>query len=157
MTHSVETKKIVLAGTAGTSAMTLFSYAVSEYIDKNFKEPRVLGALLERVLFTGRKNTEPAGWLLHYGVGLAFTSAYDFIWRRTSIKPTVKNGLIMGGVSSLAGIAVWDLTFKTHPNPPAIHLKRYYGHLILAHLIFGAFTAIAYKNIKGRSGRRSPA
>lgn len=154
MTYSMKIKKIVLAGTVGTSAMTLFSYAVSEYIDKNFKEPRVLGTLLERVLFTGRRTTEPAGWLLHYGMGLVFTSAYDFIWRRTGIKPTIKSGLIMGGVSGLVGIGVWDLTFKTHPNPPALNLKRYYGHLILAHLIFGAFTALGYRNIKGSSYHR---
>ena len=139
----MQTEKILRAGVFGTSAMTLFSYLVSESEGKNFKEPEVLSELMTRLFPKAEKSlTLPAGWALHYAMGFTFSAAYRFLWKNSGLKPTVKTGLIFGALSGLIGVSVWKTVFKFHPNPPKIHIKDYYRHLIMAHLIFGAFAAL---------------
>lgn len=139
-------KKTLAAGVAGTSMMTLFSYIVSGAKKKNFIEPEVLFDLLKRLPLTERKKIlRIVSWMGHYDMGLTFAVIYDMIWRKSKIKPSAKSGAVLGGLSGIAGIVIWDGIFKFHPNPPDFHLKRYYGHLLLAHIIFGAFAGITYK------------
>ncbi|WP_423146036.1 hypothetical protein [Rubrolithibacter danxiaensis] len=142
---------IVSSGLTGTSAMTLFSYIVSENKEKNFKEPEVLAQLLQNMLPQIKKEpTQVAGWSMHYSMGMIFALIYEYLWQERKVKPTIKNGLILGGLSGLAGIMVWKLVFKIHPNPPKLHFNRYYGHLFLAHLVFGTFAAIGHNLVQNK-------
>jgi hypothetical protein len=34
-----------------------------------------------------------------------------------------------------------------HPNPPKKNRNRFFGHLLLAHIVFGVFSALTYKSI----------
>jgi hypothetical protein len=147
--------EVILSGIAGTSLMTLFSYLVSETNKENFREPELLGKLLHRALQTETKeNSHFAGWNLHYLVGVMFAFAYSRIWEKTTIKPSVKSGSILGLVSGILGMTIWKICFTIHPNPPKINFKKYYGHLLITHVIFGVFTAIAYKLSSHREKRR---
>jgi hypothetical protein len=136
----------VLSGAlAGTSAMTLYSYVLSSKKNKQFREPELLAILLKRLFPESKKSTtQMEGWILHYGVGLLFTAVYDRIWRKTK-GPSLPSSLLLGAISGLIGIGVWKKTFDLHPDPPSIHFKKYYGHLFVAHLVFGAFTALGYR------------
>lgn len=141
--------KIVWSGVAGTSLMTLFSYIVSRNRAENFKEPELLAALEKELLPPGLKEFAlPAGWSTHYSIGIVWAIAYHLLWQKNIVEPTVKNGLLLGGISGLIGVAFWDACFKMHPRPPRIKYRLFYGQLVLAHLIYGAVTTISGRNNK---------
>lgn len=130
-------KKIVYPALGGTSTMTLFSYLTSYLVNDQFKEPKLLSSLF----FTPgkRKAHDPAvgGFVLHYLVGIVFSTAYQLFWKRFFRFPVWKDGLLFGTLCGLVGITIWRLTFAAHPSPPRIRLKPYLFHLYIAHLIFG--------------------
>lgn len=139
--------KTLSASIGGTSLMSLFSYMISDTKHKNFREPEILGELLSRVIpEINKKQADLAGWALHYGAGTVFTAIYDQIWEKTSIKPDIKSGAILGALSGLAGIAIWRATIAMHPNPPIKNYSSYYKHLLLAHILFGIAAAESYKH-----------
>lgn len=148
-TNNHQTAKIVSAGLTGTTAMTLFSYLVSEIKDEKFKEPRLLAELLHRIEpGLNKKTSHIVGWNLHYAVGLMFAILYAQQWDRKQQKATIASGLLLGGLSGIFAIVVWRSVFKLHPSPPKIKFKRYYGHLLIAHFVFGAFASVGYNLIK---------
>ncbi|HEY0067349.1 MAG TPA: hypothetical protein VGB46_08300 [Flavisolibacter sp.] len=61
----------VTRGLAATSLMTLFSYLVSEYRRKNFREPELLGDMVQPAV-EKKELAQPAGWGIHYGFGLTW-------------------------------------------------------------------------------------
>ncbi len=141
--------KIIASGFVGTSLMTLFSYIVSTIKRKNFKEPELLADLEKDALqYNAKELSLPAGWSTHYSIGIVWAIVYHLLWEKTTIKPRVKSGLILGGISGLTGVVFWDTFFKIHPDPPRIDYKRFYGHLVLAHLVYGVFVTISGKNYK---------
>jgi hypothetical protein len=126
--------------------MTLFSCLVSERKSNQFKEPVLLSALLGKgrpLQIAGKSHID--GWLVHYAVGFFFAAVYDRIWQTTQLKPTVSSGLMLGGVNGLIAVGIWKAAFTLHPDPPQIPYKKYYGHLLAAHLVFGMFTVLGYK------------
>jgi len=50
--NSMEFKKVLSSGTIGTSAMTIFSYLVSELMSENFREPEIQTSLIRSLLPT---------------------------------------------------------------------------------------------------------
>lgn len=146
----MQTGKILIAGIAGTSAMTLFSYLVSRSKNKNFREPELLGDLINRLpISESRQPAQMAGWGLHYAIGISFVACYSELWEQTNVKPTLTSGAVLGAANGVVGATGWKLMFEAHPNPPAKNLKPFFGHLILAHVVFGVFSAITYKLTKG--------
>jgi hypothetical protein len=57
----------------------------------------------------------------------------------------MRSGLFLGGMNGIIAVAVWGTVFKIHPRPPHINYSKYYNHLLLAHLVFGAFTVLGYR------------
>lgn len=138
--------KILISAIAGTTAMTIFSYLVSGFENKNFREPEVLGQLVERLPQScSIESAQIKGWSLHYAIGILFVAFYDKLWKQKKLKPSFTSGALLGGVSGLAGIVAWKGMFEAHPNPPAKNLKSFFGHLLLAHVVFGIFSALTYK------------
>ncbi len=138
--------KILISALVGTSAMTLLSYLVADSKNKNFREPEILGKLINRLPEPNSKElTQRAGWGLHYGIGILFVLFYNQLWKQTNVKPSITSGILLGGASGVVGVTGWKLMFATHPNPPAKKLKPFFGHLVLAHIVFGVFSAITHK------------
>jgi len=135
-------KKAITAGTVGTTAMTAFSYLLSRTKNKNFREPRLLAGMIDRLTPLNKNEAVKMGWLMHYGVGVFFAAIYKPILEKGHIEPTMKNGAIIGGITGLFGAAIWNLTFHLHPLPPLISYRRFYGQLVVAHVIFGAVTTL---------------
>lgn len=126
--------------------MTLFSYLVSELENSNFKEPHMLEILIQR-LFPKQKKVlgKVEGWVLHYLVGLLFVAVYSEAWERNKLKPGAGSGFLFGALSSVPAVAIWDYTLKVHPLPPHINKNEFFKQLVIAHLVFGAFSGIGYK------------
>ncbi|NCD71206.1 hypothetical protein [Mucilaginibacter agri] len=138
-------RKIFTAGTAGTAAMTLFSYAVSKAAKKNFLEPEIVAQLLNRVTMLNKQSSKLAGWGSHLSIGYLFTSVYDKYLELKKTRPSLANALLLGTVGSVSGILIWKTVFKAYPNPIGIDLKNFYRQLFIAHLVFGAGVALAYE------------
>lgn len=142
----MKTNNIILASIEGTSLMSLFSYAVSFLKSKNFKEPELLGKLIDRIVpGLDKEEAKATGWTLHYLAGYVFAAVYAELLKRTDLKPTILNGLLIGAASSVPALLMWYTVFKLHPNPPKKQFKDYFGHLVLAHVVFGIFTFAGYK------------
>lgn len=147
-TKDMTATRIVLAAVMGTSAMTLFSYQVAQREKEQFREPELLNSLVKRLPGDTKfpvRNME--GWVIHYTVGTLFVIVYDKLWR-TRFKPSVLNGICLGAASGLIGIAGWHAVIRLHPQPPRINLKKYYPHLLVAHVVFGAFAALSYNLVR---------
>lgn len=137
----------ILFGTlTGTSVMTLFSYSLSRITDRNFREPVILNQLLFNIQTFGFKSKPIiAGWILHYAVGYVFVIGFHFFWKLTYANPSLLSGSLLGLFCGIIGVTGWHLVFLLHPKPPSIDLKKYYIHLIVAHIFFGLGTAAGYK------------
>lgn len=131
--------ELVLAGIAGTTAFTLFSYAVAEVTGKKYKEPRLLGHMLDKTVDElDHKEAQVAGWATHYLTGLVFVAGYKMIINQTGIKPNVVNGMMIGGLSGFPAALLWDASLRLHPAPPRKPSWDYYAQLLVGHVIFGA-------------------
>lgn len=144
-------KKILFPTLLGTTAMTAFSLLVSKKKKRNFNEAKVLAEMLER-LPDGPDNEEAtaAGFGAHYLAGLLFVAGYVWLWEKDIVQPDTPTGAALGAASGLVGIAAWELMFTTHPDPPPKNRKRYFGHLMLAHVVFGIFSAAGYRMAGGK-------
>ncbi|CAN5153771.1 hypothetical protein BH09BAC6_BH09BAC6_10300 [soil metagenome] len=145
----MKAKDVLISGITGTSFMTLFSYLLSEATDKNYKEPNLLGKLIDN-LIPGEEEevTQIEGWLSHYAVGILFALVYVKLWEDKKIKPSLKNGLLLGAASGALAMLVWKFTFKAHPFPPKTDFKNYYAQLMPAHIVFAVFATLGYKLAK---------
>jgi hypothetical protein len=137
---------ISIASLVAIFLMTLFSYVVGRLRNKEFTEPVHLNDLLQRIKLIKRadKYRHPAGWVIHYLIGVLFVIGYHLLWSRHILACTLLNGAILGAVCGMIGIGGWHVTLSVHPNPPPIDLKEYYLQLFFAHVIFGLSATLCY-------------
>ena len=144
--------KIALAGIAGTSAMTIYSYLLSNSRNKNFREPALLAEMVQKLHPSIPKNdAQIIGWVLHYGVGVFFASVYRFLLKQKTANITA--GAIVGGITGLVGISIWQLSFLLHPSPPRTDYKKFYGQLMVGHVIFGIVTCMLLDELNAPANR----
>lgn len=150
----MDANKIFFPATAGTSLMTFFSYVVSQVEGKNFSEPELLAALEKRILPEAAKRFAlPAGWLTHYSVGILITWIYEFVDRKNNDNPSLSSGILLGGLSGIAGIAIWKTVFTIHPAPPSVPERKFFMQLLLAHFVFG-ITVAATRRLLGKKEKQ---
>lgn len=144
--------KTLISAIVGTTAMTIFSYFVSDWKNKNFREPEVLGQLVERLPNkVSKESAQMAGWGTHYAIGILFMLFYINWLKQTKAKPSLTSGTLLSIISGLTGVMGWKGMFEGHPNPPSKNLKAYFGHLLLAHIVFGGFSALTHKLIDNKN------
>jgi hypothetical protein len=139
-------RKTLISGLAGTTLMTLFSYAISETKKRNFKEPDLLGGLLQNKL-ESKKLALPAGWSTHYTMGILWAFVFEFLFEKARLKRDLKNGIILGGLSGVTGIIAWRMAFKMHPNPPRIDANGFYKQLLIAHIVYSIVLTKSSKHL----------
>ena len=137
--------KIILATLVGTTLMTLFSYLVSNFFNKLYKEPVLLNYLLHYLGINMRDRAKRiSGWVIHYIIGLIFVIVYDILWQY-KIQFSWLSGIIFGMISGIVGIISWIFMFKVPDDKPKIDYKGYYIQLLFAHIIFAIGVVIVYK------------
>ncbi|HEX8041227.1 MAG TPA: hypothetical protein VF490_18895 [Chryseosolibacter sp.] len=141
--HYIDLRNALVSGIAGTTAMTAFSYLVSQKQEKYFKEPEILNDLLYRLLGGAKRNRKSLpGFLGHYATGILFSTVYNVFAKKMRPLPSTAGGLASGLAFGLLGIGIWKTVFSLHPRPPKIDLNSFLGHLIVAHVIFGETVAV---------------
>jgi hypothetical protein len=137
--------KKLYSSIAATSAMTVFSYALSFLTGTKLREPHILAQLTGRLIpWQGKRKNIITGWLLHYAVGLLFTEMYIQFWKNSSPNTEKRTGLIFGGLMGLAAILIWKFTLAVHPFPPAVNFGLFSLNLFLGHLVFGIVSALTF-------------
>ena len=132
--------QILTVGILATAAMTATSYIFSYLFHGNFKEPQLLNYLLDK-LPTGHarfSREHVIGWVIHFSIGCFFILVIKLLQSHFSISYTLETAIIFGIVAGTIAIAVWNLMFYLHPNPPSIKKSLFYFQLLIAHLVFGA-------------------
>ncbi|MEO6733498.1 MAG: hypothetical protein ABIN01_19905 [Ferruginibacter sp.] len=138
--------KILLAATAGTTAMTVYSYTLAEIKSENFKEPQLLAQLLSTIdRPLNRTSASITGWAIHYLVGLIFTLFYERMVKSAGENSIIKQGIMMGSVNGVIAMIGWQITRRIHPSPPQIAYKKFFGQLFIAHVVFGIVTTLFLK------------
>lgn len=140
----------IIAGIAGTAAMTWFVNMAAKRSGSRLKVVRVLGTMLnDEAGEEGKTKNGPeeilTGTLAHYSVGIGFALSYLVLWRYRISKPDFKNSLVLGVVSGLIGAAVWRLFFYVHPRPTRTPVARYLILIFVAHLIFSISATGAFR------------
>jgi hypothetical protein len=147
----MEFKKVLSSGILGTSAMTIFSYLVSQLMSKNFREPEIMSFLFKNLSITFLQYGTFLGylaWTFHYIIGFSFVFIYVKLWDNNKVKPNLISGIFLGAITGIVGIIGWYITIKIHPNPPIVNLKNFFILLFFAHIVFGIFATIGYVLIK---------
>ena len=120
-----------------TLFMTAFSYLCGYLTGHQFREPQLLNQLLN----SSKLPIQPPkksflGWLLHLLIGYVFAETLFLSWEYINISTNWLIGLISGLVAGIIGIIGWHVMIYFNPNPPDIHLKKFYIQLVVAHIIF---------------------
>lgn len=148
--------KIILSGVVGTIFMTLYIRKKSKDEHQQFIQPILLNKLIDKSKnLPDIQNIEnnPTGWMLHYGAGISFVTAYRILAKNVLFKPTITKILLTGTVSGLIGIIIWKTMFKEHHRPPQNNRFNYYRELLLAHIVFSAFAILIYKSLEEIDGK----
>lgn len=138
--------KILISTIAATSAMTLFSYAVSASAREVYKEPLLLTYVLTALHLKIPANFKIVlAWGLHYLIGLFFVMGYHFLWINNYVKLSLYSSIFLGAISGIIGIIGWIILFVIIPKKSTIDFKGYYLQLFIAHVIFGITALLVYK------------
>ncbi|MGE8342589.1 hypothetical protein BSF41_16470 [Flavobacterium sp. ACN2] len=139
--------QVILISIVATSAMTWFSYAMSENFKELYKEPVLLSFALKKTNTSLSEESQKTwGWLIHYIIGFLFVMGYHIVWVKNILPISPLNALILGVISGVIGIFSWIIIFKMTNHQPPIDFKGYYIQLFFAHIIF-AVTATALYSI----------
>ncbi|PKD17013.1 hypothetical protein APR41_06135 [Salegentibacter salinarum] len=137
---------ILISGLVATTSMTLFSYLVSNFKSKQFREPELLNSLISRseIIELRPSKNHFLGWVIHYLIGWFFVVVFSLIWEYTQFSTNIISGAVLGLAAGIIGIFGWKTMFKLNQNPPEIDFSQFYIQLIIAHILFGLSAAIVY-------------
>jgi hypothetical protein len=144
--------KLAVTGIGATAVMSGYMRLTSYFSGKEMKVINILGTLLTNQTrpdgqLSDSKISKSVGTITHFSIGILFTFIYHLLWQKGIGKPDTKNGLLLGFVSGLVGVAAWRTYLHLHPNTPRIPLKSYLLNLMLAHEVFALTAKGIYKNI----------
>lgn len=137
--------QLIIVTITATSAMTMFSYAISNQFQELYKEPVLLTYMLAKLkIKISKKAQATLAWILHYLIGFLFVWGYYMLWVRAILPVTIVVGLVLGTISGIIGIMGWMMMFKLSNHKPKIDFKGYYLQLLFAHIIFGVVATAMY-------------
>jgi hypothetical protein len=147
----------IKAGITGTSAMTAYSATISAVHRENLLLPDLLALFYRRLL----ENKPPyvsavAGWTSHYVIGtgwaFVFFLAYD---RRLAGANNLHRILTWGLLSGLIAIGSWRTLFAYFEATDKVNLRRFFTHLVMAHLVYSFVLNRKYQQNQRLTAKRS--
>ena len=141
----MEFLKFTIANLLGTSLMTVFTYCLSEILNKQYKQP-ILIAYFQDIfrIELSRTAKRVVGWLLHYCTGAIFLLLFHLYWKFDDALITWPSGLLLGALAGFAGMVIWKICF-TVVKEKQIPEKGFYIHIFFAHIIFALGIVAAYQ------------
>ena len=124
--------------------MTLFSGFLSRFSKTEFVEHRILSKLLIKLGLNKYMSTV-IGLKSHLMTGIGFNYVNKYLIDKKIVVPSFRSSVTTGFLEGLAGVTIWSIVFKLHPNPPKMNLRAYFSQLVFAHILFGIFTILSVK------------
>jgi hypothetical protein len=141
----METLLLLTATFLATTAMTGFSYMVSESFRDLYKEPVLLEYVMSGLKIKLSKAQKAiASWCLHYFIGLLFVLGYFALMWMGYIEVNLLTGLAFGTIIGMVGIIGWKIMFSASGRLPIVSPSLYYIQLFFAHIIFALTTVGVY-------------
>lgn len=140
--------KIIVSSIIGTVFMTVYISHRAKKDREEYLQPVLLNKLIDNAKFLPSikdKNNHPAGWVLHYGAGAGFVSAYWLLWKKALRKPSFLRMLVLGSISGIVGMSIWKIIFEEHHRPPNNDRLAYYKELFFAHMVFSIFSLQSFR------------
>jgi hypothetical protein len=137
------------AGLLGTAAMSVFTFLIFILLRKPYRVVLILADMLQFRKTTSPDAIPPTGFLicatlLHYAIGILFTTEYDLSIARGLLDLSIVHSLVYGAIIGIIGIVGWRIFFALHPNPPRISLVVYLSVIWLGHLILSFVIRYVY-------------
>jgi|GEM_PF-319719 len=130
---------IIIGALAGTTAMTIFSYAISASFRKLYKEPLLLQFVISRLGIQLNGNTlKVLAWAIHYAIGIFFAIGYHYAVAILQPDNPWLTAALFGGIIGILGIIGWKTMFALSGKPRQTDAGGYYAQLFIAHVIFAA-------------------
>lgn len=125
----------ILAGVAGTLAMTCFTQITAQLLKRPFYVVLILATMLQfkRDIAPPNASTYVAATILHYFIGIMFSYLYLWLMLEGFVSNDTFSAILYGAVIGSVGIIGWRIFFKIHPNPPPID-TMYFAMIWLGHL-----------------------
>ena len=138
--------QILIVSLAATSAMTLFSYAIStKYRDENYKEPLLLSQMLAQIKFNMPiVSKKTLGWLLYFVIGFLFVLVYHLLWLYDILDFSVRSAFLLGITSGVIGVISWIIMLKITKCDLSKDFKGYYLQMFISRIIFALYAAAVY-------------
>ncbi|QSW89363.1 MULTISPECIES: hypothetical protein [Flavobacterium] len=137
--------QLIIVSIGATTAMTLFSYAMSKSFRELYKEPVLLGYVLKKThISLSEKSQKTWGWLIHYIIGFLFVVGYHIVWAKDIVPISPLGAILLGVISGVIGIISWVFMFKLTSQQPPIDFNGYYIQLFFAHIIFAIVATLLY-------------
>ena len=145
----------IIAGLAGTAAMTLLMYVAPLLGMPKMDIMRMLGSMFTsaRGVATGQGTVSGSdqaltlglGSMIHLMMGAVFGLIYALLWSLGIGSATWIWGLIFGALHGVMAIGMMPLMMRMHPNPP----QMAGGPLVMAgqlmgHMVYGLVVALVY-------------
>ncbi len=132
----------ILAGLAGTLAMSIVLHLLSMVTPRIMPVPRLLGTmLLGRTHPNGSLSRSTSavvvGMLAHFIVGILYAIGYLALWESGVGTITASWSLLIGFANGIFAMIIWYFFFMIHPKPPLIKLERYLVEMVFSHVLFG--------------------
>jgi hypothetical protein len=143
---------IILAGLAGTAAMSSVIFLLSLVTRRILRIPLVLGTMLLGKTHSngGLSNglsTKLVGGLAHYTVGVLYAIGYLALWESGVGTITASWGMLIGLGNGILAMIIWYFFFMIHPRPPHIKLERYLIEMVFSHVLFGFVVTYVYYHL----------
>lgn len=136
----------ILAGLAGTLAMTSFAEIMAHLLKKPYFVVIILATMLpfRRDLSPPKATTYIGATILHYAIGVGFAYAYLWLMQEGVITNDTPTALLYGVAIGIIAIIGWRLFFAIHPNPPLVKpiyfAMIWLGHIVLSIIGAGVFS-----------------
>ncbi|AWG22974.1 hypothetical protein FFWV33_16290 [Flavobacterium faecale] len=137
--------KVVFASVVATSVMTLVSYALSNVLNKQYREPVLLGYLLDSYAI-GQTPTMRIyiSWSLHYIIGIALVTAYHLLWQSIGLDKMALNLVFLAICTGLIGVVSWIVIFSICRYKPKMDYMGYFIQIFLVHILFTVIAVYTY-------------
>jgi hypothetical protein len=131
----------MIAGLVGTVAMSLLVYIGPLVGIPKMDFINFLGSV-----FSGNKTAASIlGVLLHLAIGAVSGIVYGFLWSLDVFSPTWATGLLFGLGHWVVVSLMMPRILMMHPRNPTLERSMVWVFgFLLAHLVFGITTALAY-------------
>lgn len=140
---------VIIAGLAGTAAMTVFLYFISLLTRHILQMPLLLGTMLlgkthPNGSLSRSVSTKFVGTLAHYTMGILYAIGYLALWESGVGTITASWSLLIGFGNGILAMVIWYFFIMIHPKPPIIHLEKHLTAILLAHIVFGFILTYVY-------------